>query len=214
MPPARETAHEAVFSHAHEAGAPCTGECLTEAQAAEAAWFGYNETAIATKTNMDADHVPGMVTILKGDDLEKRGARTVGEALNFVPGMLISTGNNGNVRNTIRGIPTGTSYKTKMMLNGVPINASPEGEAAPLFFIPIEQVERIEVIRETRLRDLRKMGIFGVINVVTRQEGNRLFGRFGSFESHNAGVVASYDDHEGFKASLNASGGGTGPIRY
>ncbi|HJW85488.1 MAG TPA: TonB-dependent receptor [Candidatus Brocadiaceae bacterium] len=201
-----ETAHEAVFSHAHEEGAPCTGKCLTEAQATEAAWFGYYETAIATKTNMDADLVPGMVTILKGEDIEERGARTVGEALNFVPGMQFSIGNNGSPRVTMRGIPTGSSQKIKMMLNGVPMNASLQGEAAPLFFIPIEQVERIEVIRGPGSVLYGKWAYLGVINVVTRQKGNRIFGRFGSFESHNAGVVASYEDREGFKASLNASG--------
>ena len=201
-----ETAHEAVFSHAHQEGASCAGECLAKAQAAEAAWFGYNETAIATKTNMDANLVPGMVTILAGDDLEERGARTVGEALNFVPGMQFSTGSNGSIRVTMRGIPTGTSQKIKLMLNGVPMNASLQGEAAPLFFIPIEQVERIEVIRGPGSVLYGKWAYLGVVNVVTRQEGNRVFGRFGSFESHNAGVVASYEDHEGFKASLNASG--------
>ena len=38
-------------------------------------------TDIATKTRLNADYVPGIVTVLYSDDLEARGVRTVGEAL-------------------------------------------------------------------------------------------------------------------------------------
>ena len=121
----------------------------------------------------------------------------------------------------MRGIPTGGFNKVKMMLNGVPMNASLSGEAVPLHFIPIEQVERIEIIRGPGSALYGKWAFLGVINVITRQEGNRIFGRFGSFDAHNAGVVATYNDIEDFKVSLNASGWerdrsdiGSGPDSY
>lgn len=46
-----------------------------------------SQTELATRTGMNADFVPGMLTILSGDDLLVRGARTVWEALSLVPGM-------------------------------------------------------------------------------------------------------------------------------
>ena len=106
----------------------------------------------------------------------------------------------------MRGIPTGDSNKVKYMLNGIPMNASLTGEAVPLHYIPIEQVERIEVIRGPGSALYGKWAYLGVINVITRQEGNRIFGRFGRFDARNAGVAATYDGIEDFKVSLNASG--------
>src|SRR5689334_11934668 len=45
------------------------------------------ETAIATQTKLNADFVPGIVTVLQGDEMEALGARTVGEAIALVPGL-------------------------------------------------------------------------------------------------------------------------------
>ncbi|MFT5369233.1 MAG: hypothetical protein ACI8V2_004207 [Candidatus Latescibacterota bacterium] len=45
------------------------------------------ETTVATKTKLNSDYVPGMVTVLQGRDLEALGIATVWEALSLVPGM-------------------------------------------------------------------------------------------------------------------------------
>ena len=47
-------------------------------------------TDIATKNRLNADYVPGMVTVLYGKELEALGMRTVCEALTLVPGIDIS----------------------------------------------------------------------------------------------------------------------------
>src|SRR5258706_7182403 len=44
------------------------------------------QTELATKTRMNHDYVPGMVTVLQGDELEGLGVRNVWEALSLVPG--------------------------------------------------------------------------------------------------------------------------------
>ncbi len=45
------------------------------------------ETTVATKTRLNSDYVPGMVTVLQGEDLEALGIATVWEALSLVPGI-------------------------------------------------------------------------------------------------------------------------------
>ena len=45
------------------------------------------ETAVASKARMNADFVPGMVTVLHGADMEALGVETVWEALSMVPGL-------------------------------------------------------------------------------------------------------------------------------
>ena len=48
------------------------------------------ESAIATKTKLNIDFVPGMVTVLHGRDLLAKGIHTVYEALSLVPGFELS----------------------------------------------------------------------------------------------------------------------------
>jgi len=42
---------------------------------------------LATRTRMNVDFVPGVMTVLHGSDLEARGVQNVYDALGLVPGM-------------------------------------------------------------------------------------------------------------------------------
>jgi len=161
-------------------------------------------TQIATKTEMDADLVPGMVTVLKGKDLEDQGFRTVGEAMVLVPGVDLNSSMSGSTSAIIRGITS--SAKVKTLLNGVPVNSTMEGTGG-IFEISIEQVERIEVIRGPGSGLYGEWAYMGVINVMTYQKGNRVFGRAGSYDYYSGGARASYESQDKtFKAGLNIAG--------
>src|ERR1043165_9153295 len=45
------------------------------------------ETDVATKTRLNSDYVPGIVTVLEGEELEALGVRDAGEAPGLVPGV-------------------------------------------------------------------------------------------------------------------------------
>ena len=62
------------------------------------------ETTIATRSKLNADYVPGMITILRGEVMHARGATTVAEALAFVPGIEQSRDRIGNQVALVRGI--------------------------------------------------------------------------------------------------------------
>ncbi len=161
-------------------------------------------TQIATKTEMDADLVPGMVTVLKGKDIEDQGFRTVGEALVLVPGIDLNSSMSGSTTAVIRGITS--SVKIKTLLNSIPINSAMEG-AGGIFDIPIEQVERIEVIRGPGSGLYGEWAYLGVINVMTYQKGNRVFGRAGSYDAYSGGVRVSYESEDkNFRSNLNIAG--------
>ncbi|MBF0226891.1 MAG: TonB-dependent receptor [Desulfobacterales bacterium] len=159
-------------------------------------------TEIATKTKMDSDLVPGMVTVLTGETLEKKGYRTVIEAMNLVPGFMRGAGSV-----VVRGIgEVYASGKVKMLLNGVPMNDTLSGTCSPLYNIPIQQVEKIEIIRGPGSAIYGKWAYSAVINVVTKQDGNRVFIQYGSFDTFSAGGLVSYSQPEkDFKISLNIS---------
>lgn len=166
------------------------------------------ETAIATASRINADYVPGIFTVLRGDDLEERGLLTVYEALGAVPGIDLSMTGSGEKRIIVRGVGSTYAPSTmKFMLNGVSLNSSLEGKAAVLLDIPIEQVERIEIVRGPGAVLYGEFASAGVVNVITRTGANRVFARAGSFGSWAGGASFSFERPESaFGISLNIAG--------
>jgi iron complex outermembrane receptor protein len=165
-------------------------------------------TDIATKTEMDADLAPGIVTVLQGSELEERGIHTVWDALTLIPGLDTSVTANGSLQLTVRGIGNVIAVgKVKIMLNNVPVNSTYTAEAEPVYSIPVEQVERIEFIRGPGAALYGKGAYTGLINVVTRTSENRIFGRYARFDVYTGGGICSYAlPEQDFKISLNAAG--------
>ncbi len=166
------------------------------------------ETEVATKTKMNADYVPGIVTVLHGEDLEAMGARTVWEAIGFVPGVETRIDNHGRPMVVIRGI-SGKKFTghLNLMVNSVSIVSSFRGTNDPIMMVPIEQVERIEVIRGTGSALYGEFAYSGVVNIITRKEGKRLYGSAAKYGTYGAGGLYSHSNEEKeLKVSINAAG--------
>lgn len=163
------------------------------------------QTTLATKSRLNADYVPGMMTVLHGKDLEKKGARTVWEALAMVPGVELAIEEAGRKQVVIRGVGrTYASGNTKILLNGISMNSSHLAHAEPVMDIPIEQVERIEVIRGPGSAIHGEFALTGVINVITHKEGNRVYVTGGENSSLGKGLMLTYDaDDSPLKINLS-----------
>ena len=164
-------------------------------------------TEIATKSKLNADYVPGMVTVLHGKDLQARGVQNLWEALALVPGFDISI--RASTRKVVvRGVGNiFASGNIKFMWNSVPMNNIRGGTANALLRLPITQVDRIEIIRGPGSAVHGEYAYIGVVNVVTRKEGGQLYSRAGSFNAYEGGGVYSWANPEkDFKLSLNVAG--------
>ncbi|CAK0773549.1 iron complex outermembrane recepter protein [Gammaproteobacteria bacterium] len=162
-------------------------------------------TEIATKTKLNADWVPGIVTVLKGDDMAAQGFRTVKDALSLAPGMTTAFVESNDL--VVRGIGKLVSGKLKMLVNSIPVTDTMSALSNPAMLIPTEAVERIEVIRGTGAVMYGENAYTGVINVITRMEGQRLFAGYGQFNTYRGGGVFSYANTEHALAmSLNLAG--------
>lgn len=165
-------------------------------------------TEIATKTKMDADLAPGMVTVLRGEEMADRGIRTVYEALSLVPGLHTAINGIGDKHVCVRGI--GGSFfsgNLKMMLDGLVLNDTLSAAGHVLYEIPAEQVDRIEIIRGPGSVIYGEYAYAGVINVITRKKGTRIFGGYDSDDSVSRGGTLSYEVPEkDFSLGLNFSG--------
>ena len=180
-----------------------------DAEAALQALLGAldQETKIATHTKMNIDFVPGMVSVLYGKDLQDRGVRTAGEALSLIPGVELSLSSDGQTQVFVRGIGTAfSSGKIKVLLNGVPFNST-LSVATTSLHIPVEQIDRIEVIRGPGSTIYGEFAYSGVVNVVTRKQENNVFVRYGDLGSKTIGMQLWKENAaQNLRVNLNFSG--------
>lgn len=150
------------------------------------------ETKIATRTKMNIDFVPGMVSVLYGEDLVDRGVRDASEALALIPGVELSISSDGTTLVFVRGIGSVfASGKIKVMLNDVAFNST-LSVASTALSIPAEQIERIEVIRGPGSTIYGEFAYSGVVNVITRKKQDQAFVRYGDLGQKTLGAVLTH----------------------
>lgn len=165
-------------------------------------------SSLATKSRMNADFVPGILSVLHGEELVALGVHSVWEALALVPGVQIDRNSNGITHVTIRGLQHGNG-NVKLLLNSAAMNNA-FGGYSNILQIPVEQVDRIEVIRGPGSAIHGEFAFSGVINVITRTEGNRVYVRTGSGETEEVGGNVSLGDAgNAWRVSLNGAGWST-----
>lgn len=163
------------------------------------------ETAIATKQKMNSDFVPGIVTVLHGNELEALGMNTALEALALVPGVQPTLDPATNPSVVVRGIDFPfNSGNVKLLVDGVPLTRESAGLNGSVLSMPIEQIDRIEVIRGPGSVVYGDFAFMGLVNIVTKKGGVHGWGGGDSDETLTGGGHASWGD-EGWKGTLGLS---------
>ena len=106
------------------------------------------------------------VTIVTQEDIQNKGASTVAEALRGVPGLDIRSMDGSDPVFDMRGSGATAGSNTLVLLDGVPLN-NIEGR----YFtsqIPIDQIEKIEVIPSGGAVMYGDGATGGVINIITK----------------------------------------------
>ena len=120
----------------------------------------------AGRTELPTAAVASSTTVLTRDQLEEMHAENVGQALRHVPGLsVVQTGRRGGVTGVFaRG---GDSNFNLVMVDGVRVNDF--GGAFSFAHLPVEIVERIEVVRgsQSALYGLNAIG--SVVHIITRR---------------------------------------------
>ncbi|MBW2605757.1 MAG: TonB-dependent receptor [Deltaproteobacteria bacterium] len=153
----------------------------------------------------------GTVREITADDIVRRRAQTLDQALELLPGLDIRTAGDGVPRVDLRGF---RSRHVLLLLNGIPFNSSFDGQFDPSI-IPVENIAKIKVSYGNHSVLYGQGGLGGVINVITKKgtEGlqgsakletgqrNRNLGSFtvsGAKNQFDAFVSASVLDSDGF----------------
>lgn len=124
---------------------------------------------ISTKTKLNILNSPSVVSVLHGDALKKIGVYTLFDALATVPGIETSMGIGGGKQINMRGNKSIVTDKVKFMIDGVSFNTQLSGANFFALNMPIENIERIEIIRGPASALYGSYAHIGVINVITKQ---------------------------------------------
>ncbi|SEI70876.1 vitamin B12 transporter [Azotobacter beijerinckii] len=136
------------------------------------------------------------VSLIERDDIERSQAQSVPELLKRLPGVSIA--NNGGPGKTTSVYLRGTeSDHVLVLIDGVRVGSVTTGTAA-WQDLPVEMIERIEVVRGPRSSLYGSEAIGGVIQIFTRKGGDGAPKPFFS---------AGYGTHDTYTGSAGVSGG-------
>jgi vitamin B12 transporter len=150
----------------------------------------------AARTAVPAAQTPASVSIVSRAEIERRQSRSMIDVLRGLPGVAISSnGGPGQVTGvSLRGTP---SDHVLVLIDGVRANSATVG-GMRWQDLPVEQIERVEVVRGPRSSLYGSEAIGGVIQIFTRKgQGGPLRPRF----------TAGAGSDQTVSGSLGASGG-------
>ncbi len=130
----------------------------------------------ATKTPTAVHAAPAVVTLVTSDDIARFGYQSVAEALAHVAGFIESDdhlNHNFGVRGTSAGAQAGTRG-IKILLDGQPVAfRSTQQHFLGREFIPVQMIERIEVVRGPVSVLYGADALLGAVNIITRRDGGQ-----------------------------------------
>jgi outer membrane cobalamin receptor len=129
-----------------------------------------NETLVVSASQVDQSlsRIPDSVTVIDGGEIDAKQQFMLSTALRSVPGITVQqNGGPGTVTSLFtRG---GESDFTLVMIDGVRANAF--GGGLDLSQVPLDDVERVEVVRGPQSAVYGSDAIGGVVQVITRNGG-------------------------------------------
>ena len=132
------------------------------------------EPVVVTATRIDRplEDVTADVTVLTTADIQQSAAQTVDDFLRQIPGFNLFRRSSSLVAHptaqgvSLRGIGTSGASRTLVLLDGVPLN-DPFGGWVYWSRVPLESVQRIEVVRGGAASVWGNYAMGGVINIIT-----------------------------------------------
>lgn len=152
----------------------------------------------ATRTAQTVDDALASVSVMTREDIERSQATSVSELLSGLAG-IDSAVNGGYGKTTSLFIRGTNSSHVLVMIDGVKIGSATLGTTA-FEFLPLSQIERIEVVRGPRSSLYGSEAIGGVIQIFTRRGQDKSGARFeagaGSYNTRSvsAGMSSVQND--------------------
>ena len=150
----------------------------------------------ATRTETAKNQLAAASTVYTRKDIERLQAKTIPELLSGTPGIdMAQSGGYGKDTNVyMRGT---NSDHVLVLIDGIKVGSVTSG-TTPFQFIPIDQVERVEIIRGPQSSLYGSEAIGGVIQIFTRKGGRE--------EKPSVTLDAGGGSYDTYRASGTVSG--------
>ena len=131
---------------------------------------------VASRKESTAREAPGVVTVITRDQIQKSGARDLIDILRLVPGFDVGYDISAAFGVAIRGI-WANEGKVLVLMDGVPLNDEMYGTFQYGHHIPVDIIERIEIMRGPGSVMYGESAELGVISIktMTPQKENDIF---------------------------------------
>jgi len=125
----------------------------------------------------DTNILPANVTVITAKELRRSGASTIQEAIARTPGVTFSDQQGFGLASdgtlNLRGVVNSSRTNALVLVDGIRQNRI-TGDEVHWQSIPVDQVERIEILRGSSGLIYGEGALAGVINIVTKQAGEKL----------------------------------------
>ncbi len=121
----------------------------------------------ATRQLVRADETLATITVISREEIERAGTKTLAELLALTPGVQIVQ-NGGPGASTSVFLRGAEARHTLLLIDGVRVSSATSGQAT-FEALPLELIERIEILRGPASALYGSEAIGGVIHVITRR---------------------------------------------
>jgi iron complex outermembrane receptor protein len=170
-----------------------------------------------TRTEQNIERIPANVTVIDEEEIENSNAKDVVDLLRSEEGVIVRDllGNGKTSQVDLRGFGETGPYNTLVLVDGRRVNAI-DLSGVDWTQIPLEQIERIEIVRGTGTVLYGDNAVGGVINIRTKMPSDTLafsigssFGSYGRnkkkismsrrFGNVGTSLFGSFDSTDGYR---------------
>lgn len=170
-------------------GTACLGSNLVWAETQPE--FMLDEMVVtATRTMKELQEVPSSVSVVTAKDIAEKNITSVTEAIQTLPGVFMSQVAQGDIQ--IRGFE---SKDILVLLDGMPMNTT-YNNGMEWEMLPVENIERIEVVRGAGSSLYGGRAVGAVVNIITKENKKT--------KGATVNAVLNYGSNNTWKKSLYA----------
>lgn len=164
----------------------------------------------ANKSPKKQSETGKVVTVISSQTLQRSIGKDLAQVLNEQAGLIVNGANSNPGKDKSIFLRGAKNDYTVVLINGIPLtDPSGVGGALDLRMIPVEQIERIEILKGAQSTLYGSNAIAGVINIITKKGPGKLVqlsgnASIGSFNTKRASASLSGNTEKvGYFVSFN-----------